>query len=241
MAKIHRSVLIAALGVIAAAVAAPRASACGNSAGYSYVGIGDPVSAFGVSAQVTDLADFTVQHGHVAAWVGVGGPGQGPNGSNEWLQMGLSRFPGVAGSDVYYEVSLPGRFPAYHQLRAGLPPGRTVKLAVLEMRGRRNWWRVWLNNRVASLPILLPGSHDRWGPMATAEGWDGGTGGACNSFLYRFHGVRFARAPGGGWSTSPRGYVIRNPGTGIHRARGGNAFLAAEGWAARRRLALLRP
>jgi hypothetical protein len=109
------------------------------------------------------------------------------------------------------------------------------------MRGRRNWWRVWLNNRAASQPILLPGSHDRWGPMATAEAWDGGTGGICNSFLYRFHGVRFAHAPGGGWSTSPRGYAIRNSKTGIRRARGGDNFLAAEGWIARRRLAALRP
>jgi hypothetical protein len=241
MARSCRFLLVAAAGALAAALAAPCAFACGNSTGYSYAGLGDPVAAFGVSAQVTDLGDFTFQHGHVAAWVGVGGPGQGPNGSNEWLQMGLSRFPGVAGSDVYYEVSLPGRFPVYHQLRAGPPPGKPVKLAVLEMRGRRNWWRVWLNNRAASQPILLPGSHDRWGPMATAEAWDGGSGGICNSFLYRFHGVRFARASGGGWSTSPRGYVIGNSKTGIRRARGGDNFLVAEGWIARRRLASLRP
>jgi hypothetical protein len=241
MAKTRRLLLVTAVELFAVAIAAPRAFACGNSTGYSYAGLGDPVPAFGVSAQVTDLADFTFQHGHVAAWVGVGGPGQGPNGSNEWLQMGLSRFSDVSGSDVYYEVALPSHFPVYHQVRAAVPAGEPVKLAVLEMRGRRNWWRVWLNNSAASNPIFLPDSHGRWGPMATAEGWDGDTRGACNSFLYRFHGVRFAHAPGGGWSASPRGYAIRDSKTGVRRARGGNAFLAAEGWVARRRLASLRP
>ena len=241
MARTGQLLLFAVVGAIAALRGAPLAFACGNSTGYSYVGLGDPVPAFGVSARVTDLADFTVRHGHVAAWVGVGGPGQGPNGSDEWLQLGLSRFPAVAGSDVYYEVALPSRPPAYHRLRASLQPGKPVKLAVLEMRGRRNWWQVWLNNEVASQPILLPGSHGRWGPLATAEGWDGGTGGACNGFLYRFHRVRFAHAPGGGWSAAPRGYTIRDSKTGIRRARTGDDFLAAEGRLARLRLASLGP
>jgi hypothetical protein len=241
MAKIRRLLLVAAVGVIVTAAAAVRASACGDAGGYSYAGLGDPVPAFGVSARVTDLAAYTVRQGHVAAWVGVGGPGQGPKGSDEWLQVGLSRFPDLIGTDAYYEVELPRRNPVYHRLRDDLPLGRSVRLAVLEMRGRRNWWRVWLNDRAASPPILLPSSHGRWGPMATAESWDGGSEGACNSFLWRFHGVRFAHAPGGGWSTAPRGYTIRSSKTGVRRARDDDDFVAAEGWLARRRLRLLRP
>ena len=29
---------------------------------------------------------------HVAGWVGVGGPGLGPHGEDEWLQVGLATF-----------------------------------------------------------------------------------------------------------------------------------------------------
>jgi hypothetical protein len=241
MAKPRRLLLVAAVGAVAAAWSTPRALACGNSAGYSYAGLGDPTTAFGVSAQVTDLGDYEVRHGHVAAWVGVGGPGEGPNGSHEWLQTGLSRFPDVAGSDVYYEVALPNLAPAYHQVVGDLPARKPVRLAVIELRGRRNWWRVYLNGRAVSEPILLPHSHDRWGPLATAESWDGGTRGRCNSFLYRFRHVRFARGPGEPWGTSPRGYTIGGSTTRVRRAQRGDDFLAAEGWRAEQRLGSLRP
>ena len=104
-----------------------------------------------------------------------------------------------------------------------------TKVTVLEMHGRANWWRVWVNHKPASAPIRLPESHDRWSPIATAESWDGGTGGTCNTFLYRFRHVSIARAPGGGWHQLTNGYPIQSAATRIQRARGSAGFLAAEG------------
>jgi hypothetical protein len=221
-------------------VGAPSALACG-AGGYSYAGVGVTAPAFGIGATVTPLGRFDVVHGHVAGWVGVGGPRQGPNGTNEWLQAGLSGFPELTGNDLYYELMLPGRQPTYHQLAANLPMGKAARFAVLEMRGRPNWWRVWLNGSTASQPIYMPGSHHRWAPIATAESWDGGTAGQCNGFLYRFHQVSIAEAPGGGWQPLVRGYTITGSTTRIERSSTKGAFLAAEGDVALRTLASLNP
>ena len=61
--------------------------------------------------------------------MGVGGPGQGPNGTDEWLQVGFSGFPSLAGSDLYYELTLPNGRPTYHQLATDLPKGQTHRFA----------------------------------------------------------------------------------------------------------------
>jgi hypothetical protein len=203
--------------------------ACGTG-GYSYAGVASSSRAFGIGATVTPLAGFDVRAGHVAAWVGVGGPRTGPNGTDEWLQTGFSGFPGLPGNDLYYELALPGKQPEYHQLARRLPIGRPARIAVLEMHARPNVWRVWLNGRAASEPIYLPGSHGRWAPIATAESWDGGTRGRCNGFLYRFDGISLARVPGGGWHRLARSYEIKSPPTRLARSAGADgAFLAAEG------------
>jgi hypothetical protein len=76
-------------------------------------------------------------------------------------------------------------------------------------------------------------------PIATAESWDGGAGGACNTFIYRFRGVRIANAPGGAWRRLLGGYPIRSSPTRIRRS--GAAFLAAEGQAALQLLRSLAP
>ena len=230
MLKILRLLLLTA--AVAAATltgGAARALACGNSGGYSYAGLAAPSKSFGISALITPLGAFDVFNGHVAGWVGVGGPGEGPNGTNEWLQIGLSGFPGLSGSDIYYEVALPGRYPTYHQVNANLPIGTPVKVTVLEMHNRPDWWRVWVNHRPASQPIRLPGSHNRWSPIATAESWDGGTGGACNAFLYRFRHVAVAHVAGGGWHPLTDGLPISGPSTRVRHRRGAATFLAAEG------------
>jgi hypothetical protein len=233
MLKTLRLLLItAAVSAVVLGGGAARAFACGNSNGYSYAGLGAPSRAFGISATITPLDAFSVLNGHVAGWVGVGGPGLGPNGTNEWLQIGLSGFPTVSGSDIYYEVALPGRFPTYHQVDANLPFGKPVKVTVLEMHNRANWWRVWVNHHAASQPIHLPASHNRWSPIATAESWDGGTGGACNAFLYRFRQVSVAHVAGGGWHPLTGGFPIKDPSTRVRRSHGASAFLAAEGQSA---------
>ncbi len=238
MNRIPRLLLVTAAVAAAALGGAARALACGGSGGYSYAGIGAPTDAAGISAVVTPAGPFNVLNGHVAGWVGVGGPGEGPGGTDEWLQIGVSGFPGLF-SDVYYEVAQPHRHPVYHQVLASPPLGKPLKVTVLEIHNRRNWWRVWLNGSAVSPPIRLPHSHERWTPVATAESWDGGTGGACNDFLYSFRRVSVAPLPGGAWHRLVGGYAISNSETRVRR--GGSSFLAAEGEAAFRSLLSLRP
>jgi hypothetical protein len=229
MTKTLRLLLLTAAVATVALCGAARAAACGNSTGYSYAGLAAPNNAFGISAMISPLDAFDILNGHVAGWVGVGGPGQGPNGSNEWLQIGLSGFPGIDGSDIYYEVALPGRYPTYHQVASNLPVGTVAKVTVLEIHNRPNWWRVWLNHRAVSPAIHLPESHNRWSPIATAESWDGGTGGMCNTFLYRFRHVSIAHSTGGSWHPLSNAFQIKSATTKIRRSPGASAFLAAEG------------
>jgi hypothetical protein len=229
MTKTLRLLLATAAVATLALGGAARALACGNNGGYSYAGMGAATPAYGISALITPLNAFDIFNGHVAGWVGVGGPGQGPGGTDEWLQVGYSGFAGITGSDIYYEVALPGRYPTYHQVDADIPVGTAAKVTVVEMYRRPNWWRVWVNHRPASPPIRLPGSHGAWSPIATAESWDGGTGGACNTFLYRFRRVSLAHAPGGRWRQMRGGYPIRSAVAKLRRARGSSGFFAAEG------------
>lgn len=221
--------LTAAAATVALGGGAARANACGNSNGYSYAGLASPGNAYGISALISPLDAFDILNGHVAGWVGVGGPGEGPGGTNEWLQIGLSGFPGIDGSDIYYEVAQPGRYPTYHQVAANLQVGTVAKVTVLEMRNRPDWWRVWLNHRAVSPAIHLPQSHNRWSPIATAESWDGGTGGTCNTFLYRFRKVSIAHAAGGGWHPLSNAFPIKSATTKVRHSPGAAAFLAAEG------------
>jgi hypothetical protein len=229
MTKTLRLLSVTAAVAAVALGGAARALACGNSTGYSYAGLGAPTHAYGISATISPLGAFDILNGHVAGWVGVGGPGEGPGGSNEWLQIGYSGFPGITGSDIYYEVSQPGGSPTYHPVAAALPVGTVSRVAVLEMRNRPDWWRVWLNHKPVSAPIHLTDSHDRWSPIATAESWDGGTGGTCNTFLYRFGHVAIANSAGGNWHQLTGGFPIQSAVTRVRRARGSAGFLAAEG------------
>jgi hypothetical protein len=227
--------MVAAVGLLAA----PPALACGTG-GYSYAGVASSSSAFGIGATVTPLGSFDVRAGHVAAWVGVGGPRKGPNGTDEWLQTGFSGFPGLPGNDLYYELALPGKQPEYHELARRLAIGRPARIAVLEMHARPNLWRVWLNGKAVSEPMYLPASHGRWAPIATTESWDGGTRGRCNSFLYRFEGISLASAPGGDWHRLKQSYEIKSPPARLARSsRADGAFVAAAGRSALFRLASL--
>ena len=224
---------------VAALAAAPAAAACGNG-GYTYAGVAAPSRAYGIAASITPLSPFAVNAGHVAGWVGVGGPGEGPGGKDEWLQVGFSGFPAPAGNNLYYELMLPGGRPTYRQLAANLPPGKPVRLAVLEMRARPGSWRVWVNGAPATGPIRLPDSHGRWAPIATAESWDGGSG-VCNGFLYRFGQVQLAQAPGGSWMPLAGGTPITSATTRLGGNARGGSFLAAEGPEAFRTLAAVSP
>ena len=185
------------ISVLAFAAAPAAAHACG-SGGYSYAGVSSRDTVYGVGAALTSLAAPAVQNGHVAGWVGVGGPGLGPNGSSEWIQVGYSGFPGLRVGSLYYEVALPGRSPTYHEVSSAIRPGATHRVAVLEVAHHTDWWRVWVDGHAVSRPYHLPGSHGAWRAIATAENWGGGSR-ACNLYSYRFNRVAVAHHPGGNW------------------------------------------
>jgi len=199
MTKPLRLLLVSAAVACVALGGAAHALAGGNSEGYSYAGMRVPSNAYGISARIARLNALDILNGHVAGWVGVGGRSQGPHGSSESLRVGSLAFPGITGSDIYYEVALPGTYPSLHEVSTGVAVGTYSKLTVLEMHNRPNWWRVWVNRNPVSPPIRLPGSHDGLMPTTKSECWDGGTGGMCNDFPYSFRDVSIAHAPGGDW------------------------------------------
>ena len=117
------------------AVSPPDAAAlepCGNKAGYSYAGFQSANRGHGIRATLVSLGNPKVRNGHVAAWVGVGGSGLGPNGTNQWLQVGLNAFQGT-GSNLYYEVTTGGAPPRYHEIAANVSPRLRHRVAVLEI------------------------------------------------------------------------------------------------------------
>jgi hypothetical protein len=159
---------------------------------------------------LTALATPAVESGHVAGWVGVGGPGQGPGGSAEWIQVGLNSLPGT-GNKLYYEVMRPGAAPSYAEVDTNVATGRPVRLAVLETAAYPGAWRIWVDGRAVTAPIALADSHGRLSPMAMGESWDGGRP-ACNRYSYRFEGVSIAAAPGGAWRPAREATVLQDPG-----------------------------
>jgi hypothetical protein len=165
-----------------------------------------------------------VLSGHVAGWVGVGGPGAGPNGSDEWIQVGISAFPGSSTSSLYYEVAQPHQAPVYHEVTSGVLAGSIHKVAVLELRNRRSWWTVVVDDHAVGEPVYLPSSHGAWRPMATTETWGAGSF-VCNRFSYRFGSVSVATRPGGGWQRLTRHYTFQNHGYRI-KSLGASNFLA---------------
>jgi hypothetical protein len=211
MARI-RSILLAGAVALAAAVLAPPAMSCSH--GYSYAGYYSAGTASGVAATLSMLQEPSVPAGHVAAWVGVGGPGLGPNGTDEWLQVGLASFPGSTEGHLYYELTQPGRAPQYTELAAGIRPGERLRVAVLELPFARDTWVVVSKAGIVG-PFYLPRSHRAWQPVATAESWDAG-GAQCNRFSYRFGGVQLARG-NGSWSPLRHVVKLQDPGRRVRR------------------------
>jgi hypothetical protein len=108
--------------------------------------------------------------------------------------------------------------------------GEKHRLAVLEMYGRPGVWRVWLDDRPVTDPIVLPGSHKRWQPIATAESWNGGVA-SCNGFGFRFEHVGVAGGLGGSWRTFEPGFMFRDRGYVVRELRptaGGVRTLASD-------------
>lgn len=219
----RRLALLCATAAAAAtgALTAPSGSqaeraACG--AEYSYAGWQARDTSAGVAAVLTTLEEPSVRNGHVAAWVGVGGVGAGPDGADEWLQVGVSAFSAPGSSSIYYEVTQPHRPPRYVQVASSVPVGEPHRVAILEMAHRPSWWRVWVDGQPVSQPIELVQSHAAWSPQAVAESWNAGTGG-CNSYSFRFDRLLRAGGPGGDWRPfqehvplADRGYRVLSSG-----------------------------
>jgi len=226
MGRTRALVLAAAALALAAAAspARPASKGCGPR-GYAYAGLTSKRNAFGVAGTLSATTNPLVERGHVAGWIGVGAPGEGPNGSDEWLQVGLNTVAGNSGK-LYYEIAQPWGIK-YFDLASNVRAGRSYRVAVLEMAGHANSWRVWVNGKPASNPIWLPESHGRLTPMAIAESWDGGAP-ACNRYAYRFGGVSLAGVPGGGWSRlrlhRAHALVMQDPGSRVVPAQ--NGFMA---------------
>lgn len=216
--------VLAALAAALAVAPAAAASACGAS-DYAYAGLASAERAYGISARVTPLTVPAVADGHVGAWVGVGGVGLGPGGANEWIQVGLSAFPGGEVT-LYYEVARPGVWPEYVEIERGIPVGAEQRIGVVEIAGRRDWWRVWANGRPVSAPIYLPASHGAWRPIATGESWSGSKA-VCNAYAFRFQRVRLAARPGGVWRALRRSWLLEDPGYTVVRRSKRAGFVAA--------------
>jgi hypothetical protein len=187
-----------------------KKAACGAQE-FAYAGLQADDTAHGVRATIAPLATPNVADGHVAGWIGVGGVDAGPHGKAEWLQTGLASFAPSNEMFIYYEVTVAGRSPAYHEVKADVQPGEKHDLAILEVRGHDSWWRVWVDGKPVTRAIHLPGSHDKWYPQALAENWNGGTG-TCNTYAYRFSNVRLAETNGGSWKSLDQRSLFEDPG-----------------------------
>ena len=186
-----------------------------GSQGYAYAGHQATTPAHGVRATITPTAAANVVAGHVAGWIGVGGPGQGANGQTLWLQVGVASMPQTPAM-VYAEITRGGQDPLFVPLLEDIQVGESHRVAVLEMSGRPNWWRVWLDGKAVTEPVLLENSTNRWRPIATAESWNGGQA-VCNTFAFRFDGVGVASSTGGSWSPFAPGFKFQDRGFAVKR------------------------
>jgi hypothetical protein len=210
------AVIAGALAVSVLAGASTTASAgsqaCGvdvaGNGGYTYAGHQATRTGHGVRATIRAVRAPEVAAGHVAGWIGLGGPGQGPNGEDMWIQAGLASMHGL-GTFLYAEITRPGRNPQLVVLEEDVPLGASRSLAILEMSKRPERWRIWVDGEPVTNPIHLRGSAERWAPIATAESWNGGQV-ACNRFSFRFERVSVSHGRGGSWFAFRPGYHFRD-------------------------------
>jgi hypothetical protein len=198
-----------AVGVAAVALLATRLAAGtvpdlphGCKVNYDYAGEQQGSAGSGIRVDLTNVGTPGVGvGGHVAGWVGVGGPGLGPNGADEWVQAGYAGFAG-GNTQLYYEVTQPGLPPKYHPVDANVSPNAKNLVAVSEVANGA--WQVSVNGQAVSPVIALPASHGRFPPQAIGETWNGGTT-VCNAYAYGFGNVQVAATPGGSWGTGTTG------------------------------------
>jgi hypothetical protein len=209
----------AALSAWAAVPSGAGAETSCASHGYTYTGLAQNDAVHGVTATVTAVSAPHVAGGHVAAWVGVGGRGLAPGGTNAWLQAGLATYRG-GGSRLYYELMLPtGRH--YVELARGVRPGTRFTVAVLEVAP--GTWHVVVDGRAVSPAFALPVSSSGLPAIVTAESWATTTQ-ACNRYAFGFAGAQFVGADGL-WHAFSKPQIIVSSSTQITR-RSKTGFLA---------------
>jgi hypothetical protein len=225
----------ALVGATTTATAGRTCASAANEQGYSYAGHQSTYPGHGVRATIELTRAPQLEAGHVAGWIGVGGPGQGANGGDAWIQAGIAAMPGMAPM-LYAEITREGRDPEFVLLAENVQVGESRKLAVLEMSQRPGWWRIWVDGEPATAPVRLPGSSGRWAPIATAESWNGRSA-ACNSFGFRFERVSVSYGGGGSWRPFVSGHRFLDEG---HQLRD-LAAAPAESGVYRRALAASSP
>jgi hypothetical protein len=215
VSRVFKLALLAAACACLAPVAAGAAQSTHRAAktcwsGYSYNGVQSPTRAYGISTSLTLSSRSVVGVGHVAAWVGVGGAGMGPGGSDEWIQAGIAHDAG--GQDVlYYEYKRPGDDQATYTALQVANPGQSHSFVVYERAAQRDSWAVIVDGVKISPPVTLPGSHGLFQPVATAENWDGGVAGACNQYGYGFSNLAVRSEYKGTWHAFDLSRVLRDP------------------------------
>lgn len=207
-----RSFLIALALAAAALTASTGASASSVSCwtGYSYVGVQSGTAAFGASAVLSAPSLPTPSSGHVAAWIGFGGAGMGPGGSDEWVQAGIAADAGGV-AHLYYEFKRPGDREATYVQLEDVARAQTHSISVVERAAERDSWSVQIDGVRVSAPIVLPGSHGLFSPVATAENWDGGAARQCNNYSFAFSRLALQSKYGGRWQSFDLSRVLHDP------------------------------
>jgi hypothetical protein len=182
--------------------AQPAAACTGN--GYGYAGLIGADATRGVRATISALS-VRVGGGHAAGWVGVGGSAAGPNGEDEWMQIGLAAYE-ETGVRLYYEV-VRGTVRDYVEIDTDVPLREAHRVAVLEVRGAPGWWRAWADGRPVTDPIYLAGSHRAWQPVVTSESWSASC--RVNAFRFRFRRVEVRKEAS--WRRMPAPFVFADP------------------------------
>jgi hypothetical protein len=207
MGRAQRAVVVA----LAAAAALPPAAACHV---YAYGGVQSAEYVGRIGATLTALERPDVASGHVGAWIGIGGVGEGPDGLDEWLQVGLSGLEDGS-TAVYLEIKR-GKYYRFRRLVRHVVVGKPFRFVLTERRPGR--WRVEMNRRVVARVHL---DAIAWRADLMAESWKKRPA-ACNTFRYRIGAVSSPDA--GRWTRLVRWAPPDRP--RLHRV-GGRSYVVA--------------
>ena len=214
MALAGVSCIVVSVGVATTATAGQPCVADGRDGSYSYAGHQASSRGHGIRAAIALTRAPEVSAGHVAGWVGVGGPGQGARGGDAWIQAGIASLRGL-GTVLYAEIKREGQQSELVLADESVAVGRPYRIAVLEVAGRPGWWRISVDGTSVTKPIRMRGTSGRWAPIATAESWNAGTS-ECNAFGFRFDRVAVAYGARGLWHPFVSGHRFLD---GLHTLR----------------------